>query len=273
MQSGVVFVKRLNLFAKGNLDVHDTLHSLVLDGQVRWNGINSLLRERGSPVTIRIRHETSTGSEAVLQAGGAVPPELADLQLPLAPYPLTTQFGRTLFDTQADAYVLSIQPDVQVKPGRHRRAGFLFYPQNFAQWPQPAKDWLQADFEPTRLLPVDEAMANLAAVIDRLRTRHDAPILIYNMSSVIPGETVHCHAGLDDVFSTRIRQFNLALIELSRQTGISIVDIDHLFAWHGASALKFDATHFTELGCRVVAEEVLRILADCGLLPEDGEQR
>lgn len=265
-------MKRLNLFAKGNLDVHDSLHSLVLDGQVRWNGINSLLRECASPVTIRIRHETSTGSEAVLQASGAVPSELADLQLPLAPYPVTAQFGRTLFETVADAYVLSIQPDVQVKPGRHRRAGFLFYPQNFAQWPEQAKDWLQSHFEPTRLLTVDEAMANLAAVIGKMRAAHDAPILVYNMSSVIPGETVHCHAGLDDVFSTRIRQFNLALVELSRQTGISIVDVDHLFAWHGASALKFDATHFTELGCRLVAQEVLRILADCGLLPEWGDR-
>ena len=266
-------MQRLNLFAKGNLDVHDSLHSLVLDGQVRWNGINVLLRERGSPVTIRLRHETSTGSAAVLQATGTVPSELADLQLPLSPYPLNVQFGRTLFDTVADAYILSIQPDVQVKPGRHRRAGFLFYPQNFADWPEQAKGWLRSDFDPTRRLPVDEAMSNLHAVIRGMRAVHDAPILIYNMSSVMPGETIHCHAGMEDLFSTRIRQFNLALVELSRQTGISIVDVDHLFAWHGASALKFDTTHFTETGCRLVAGEVLRILADCGLLTEGEDRR
>lgn len=272
MQPGARLLKRLNLFAKGNLDVHDSLHSLVLGGQVRWNGINSLARERGLPVTIRIRHETSTGSAAVLQANGAVPPEMADLQLPLAPYPLRTQFGRTLFETAADAYILSIQPDVQVKPGRHRRSGFLFYPQNVGDWPQTAKDWLQAEFEPTRLRDVDGAMADLHAVIREMRAVHDAPILVYNMSSVMPGESIHCHAGLDDVFSTRIRQFNLALVELSRQTGISIVDVDHLFAWHGASTLKLDATHFTEKGCELVAAEVLRILTDCGLLPEGDER-
>lgn len=264
-------MQRLNLLAKGNLDVHDSLHSLVIDGQVRWNGVNTLLRERKSPVTIRIRHETSTGSEAVLAADGIVPEELAGLDLPpLAPYPLAAQFGRTLFEARADAHVLSIQPDVQVELGRHRRGGFLFHPQNLDHWPALWRDWLAAEFEPTGAPPVDLAMASMRAVIGRLRETSDAPILIYNMSSYIPGETVHCHAGMSDTFATRIRRFNLALVELSRQTGVSIVDVDHLFARHGAAALKSDATHFTAAGCRLVAEEVLRILADHGLIPDAG---
>jgi len=38
------------------------------------------------------------------------------------------------------------------------------------------------------------------------------------------------------------------------------------FAEGGAGATKFDTIHFTPLGCRIVAAEVLRILGDYGLV-------
>jgi hypothetical protein len=71
---------------------------------------------------------------------------------------------------------------------------------------------------------------------------------------------------MDDILSTRIRQFNLALIELSQRSSISIIDVDRLVAAHGQQAMKLDTTHLTEHGCRVVAGEVLRVLADLGCL-------
>jgi hypothetical protein len=257
---------RLNLFAKGNLDVRDTLHALTLDGEVRWNGVNTLLREANSDTIIRVRHETSTGSAMALVATGSVPPGLAERLLPLGPHSLAAQFGSALFEAAPNAFVLSIQGDVQFAPARHRDGGYLFYPHGAAGWPQSDRDWLAREFVATDLPPVDAAMADLAAVIERLRAASEAPVLVYNMSAVVPGEGVYCHAGLGDIFSTRIRRFNLALIELSQQTGISIVDVDRLFAEAGAGATKFDTIHFTPLGCRIVAAEVLRILGDYGLV-------
>jgi hypothetical protein len=77
---------------------------------------------------------------------------------------------------------------------------------------------------------------------------------------------VHCFSGLDETLSTRIKRFNLGLIDLSRATGASIVDVDTIVASHGANRLKIDTLHLNAEGSRLVAEEVVRILADVGCL-------
>ena len=35
---------RVTMFAKGNLDLRDTLHSLRVGSKVFWNGVNELVR-------------------------------------------------------------------------------------------------------------------------------------------------------------------------------------------------------------------------------------
>jgi hypothetical protein len=200
-------------------------------------------------------------------ATGEIPEALSDRTLPLGAYPLKAQFGQAIFETETDAFVLSIQPDLQITMARHRQDRFVFHPNNFDQWPEADREWLRREFEPGADPPdVHASMANLEAVVERLRAGSSAPILVYNVSSVVPGETVHCHAGMADILSTRIKRFNLALVELSQRTGISIVDVDRIVARHGADAMKLDTTHLTEKGCRAVAEEVLRILEDFGCL-------
>jgi hypothetical protein len=39
-------VKRLTFLAKGNIDVHDSLHSRRIGGGLPWNGTNDVLRRR-----------------------------------------------------------------------------------------------------------------------------------------------------------------------------------------------------------------------------------
>jgi lysophospholipase L1-like esterase len=109
-------------------------------------------------------------------------------------------------------------------------------------------------------------MRNLRAIIGRIRQSSEAPILVYNVSSIVPGETVHCLQGLGEIYSTRCRRFNLGLAELSEETGISVVDVDSIVARAGADKLKIDAMHLTADGYRLVAEEVVRIFIDLGVL-------
>jgi len=261
-------VSRLTIFAKGNLDVADTLHSLRLGGERAWNGINEVLRSRAPGVVARIRHDTWSRSDALLEADGTVPPELAARDLPLGVYPLASQFGRALFETDADAYVLSIQPDLNTLMARHRRDGYLLYPKDWRAWPAADQAWLREGFVGEGLLDLDVSMANLARIVEQIRARSAAPILFYNVSAVVPGDQVHAYDGLDETFSTRIRRFNLGLVELSQQTGISIIDVDAMVARGGADRMKIDALHLTAEGCRAVAEEVVRVLEDLGALPE-----
>jgi hypothetical protein len=257
-------VRRITLFAKGNGDVRDSLHVMRVGGEVRWNGINKIVRARFPDTLVRVRHEVWTRSDALLEANGEVPPDLAGWRLPLAPYTSAAQFSRALFDADADAVVLSIQTDIATQLLRHRRDGYLLYAINWAAWPAPDKQGLREDFvrEPAR--DAAASMRNLAAIVARIRERSQAPVLVYNLCSAVPGDTVHCHRGLGELLSTRIRRFNLALVELSAAIGLSVIDVDAIVAREGARRLQLDAFHLVPEGCRLVAAEVVRVLEDLG---------
>ena len=110
-------------------------------------------------------------------------------------------------------------------------------------------------------------MRNFESIVRQIRKVSAAPILIYNMSPIVPGDTAHVHMAGSETLSTRIRRFNLALVELSQSTGISIIDVDSLVARAGADALKIDAVHLEVEACRLIAKEVARVLEDLGALP------
>lgn len=259
-------MSRLTIFAKGNLDVRDSLHSLRIGGEVLWNGINGIIREKHPDTVVRVRHETWTRSDALLNATGDIPAALSARSLALTPYPLASQFSDALFTTDADVIILSIQPDLTNEMARHRRDGYLFSPSGWQEWPTTDLCWLREEFEKSDMLDVQSSMANFATIVDRVRARSPKPILVYNLSSALPGDTVHCHEGLEETFATRIRRFNLALVDLSKRTGISVIDVDRIVAGAGADRMKLDALHLSEDGCRLVAYEVVRVLAEIGCL-------
>jgi len=258
--------RRLTLFLKGNVDVHDSLHSCRVGGKLSWNGINEVLRSRHPGCIARVKHETWTRSDALLRSDGTVPKCVAQRQLPLGAYPAESQFSPAVFGTSADAIIFSIQPDLTTGLMKHQREEFLFYASERAQWSAEDRQWLADEFVPAATLPPEESMSNFAAIIERIRQQSQAPILIYNLSPIVPGEALHCYQGLDETYATRIRKFNLGLIELSEKTGVSIVDVDSLLARKGAEALKLDPVHLTPEGYSLVAEEVVRILGDCGVM-------
>ena len=262
-------MKRLTLLAKGNVDVRDSLHYCRVAGKVQWNGINEALKSGHHRATVRVRHETCTRSDAVLAARGEIPASLLARNLLLGAYPAASQFNTTLFDGDVDAVVLSLQPEVSTGLFRHRGEGYSFYAGELSSWADADRAWLRAEFESLGPISVDEAMANLAAIAERIRAVRDVPILIYNLSPFIPGEIVHCYQGFDETFSTRVRRFNLALIELSERIGVSIVDVEMVLARHGVERLKIDAMHLTAEGYELVAREVVRILDDHGLFAEE----
>jgi hypothetical protein len=251
------------------VDVRDSLHSCRIGGQVIWNGINEVLRRTHPGVLARVKHETFGRSDALLVADGVIPKAFQGHDLSLGSYTLESQFSRAIFDVKPDAFVLSIQTDLTTSNlVRHNTDGFLFYPSENTSWGEADRAWLKSDFTSVGTLDAKKSMHYFAAIIERIRKVSEAPILIYNLSAVTPGEMLHCHQGLDESFSTRIRRFNLGLIELSEATGISVVDVDSVLARHGTDKLKLDTFHLTADAYRLIAEEVVRVLADLGTLEE-----
>src|SRR5205823_7602688 len=188
-------MKRVTLFAKGNVDVHDSLHSCRIGGALLWNGINEVLRATKRDLIVRLRHETMTRSDALLHAGGVVPDAVRERGFSLGAYPAESQFSRAIFDSSADAFILSLQPDVASGMMRHKLDGYFFYPSDSSNWTADEKNWLKAEFEALNRLSVSDSMANFAAVIGRIRQTSDAAILIYNLSPIITHETIHCYLG------------------------------------------------------------------------------
>jgi hypothetical protein len=258
---------RVNLFLKGNLDVHDSLHSCRVGGQVVWNGVNEILRARDPAIRIRLVHETWTRSDALLAASGAVPAGLAARGLPLGSFPAASQFSTALFAPAADAIILSVQPDVCVDLVRHRQNHYLFNTSDFDKWPATDRAWLRDEFRRIPMLDPAASRANFAAIVARIRSQTEAPILIYNLSPFVPGEAVHCYQGLGETFATRVRRFNLGLVELSMETGVSIIDVETIVARIGAEQHKLDALHLTAEAYRLIADEVVRVLGDLGVIP------
>ena len=259
----------LTLFAKGNSDVADALFACE-DPVGRWGGVNEALRAQQSDWRVVLRHETFTRSDALLQADGEVPAALS--HLPLArPYDATSQFSAKLFDGSADACVLSIQPDVTMKLVRHKATGRLFYPGLPAETSPEARAWMKAECEVAPLLTPEESLRNFQDVIARLRQRSDAPVLILNLSTVLPGDAVADYRGMEGALSTRIKRFNLGVVALSEETGALVVDVDRIVARIGADRMKLGSVRLNAEGSRLVALEVLRLLAAEGLLalPQD----
>ena len=259
---------RLTIFAKGNADLRDPLHMLRMGGQTLWNGINEALRDEARDCTIRVRHETSIGFAALAAADGVIPEGLSDDPARFGPFSVQSQFSPAAFAPTNSALVLSIQPDLGVPLVRHRSLGYRLHPYNMQRWTTEQRDWMRANF--TKLAPCSaaESMEGLAQVITRLRLVSEAPVLVFNFSSVTPGETMHCYQGMGDTFSQRARRFNAALVDASAELGFSIVDVDRIVAEHGARHVRIDGVHLNPIGCRLVATEVVRILDDYGLLPE-----
>jgi hypothetical protein len=256
----------LTILAAGNGDVRDCLHTLRENGSVTWNGINVVLRERHPGWSARVIHRTMTRSDAALATDGTIPAGLADRPFPGEPFSARSQYALDLFEMPADAVVLSIQPDVMNTLCRHRDDGHYLYPYDLSVWPDEARRWLVSNYEPVPKLAADESMRNLERIILHLRERRAPHILVFNMSAAMPWERVRCYRGMGETLMERIRRFNLALIELSRSTGISIVDVDAVLAGAGVRGRKIDPVILTAEGCRLVAEEVVDILDEIGAL-------
>lgn len=256
-------MKRLRIFAKGNSDLTDPLFGCE-DAAGSWGGLNELLRETGRGWRMRLVHETAIRSDALLATTGEVPPALADLPL-AAPYDHACQFSARFFTEEADVYALSLQPDLNSRLMHHRASGRLFYPGTLQGDPAQLRGWLRTHCDPVPMSNVDSAIAAMGAVIDRLRQRTAAPVLLFNLSSVVPGDRSFALGEKGEPLPQRMRRFNLAAMELTRRAGVYIIDVDRVLAEAGAARLKLDAIRVNSAGCRLIGGEVLRVLDAIGV--------
>jgi len=259
-------VAALRIFARGNVDVRDSLLWSRVGGVVQWNGINEILRIRHPGVIAKIKHETCARLDLIPLPGETLPApprEWAD-RLLSGPHPVARQHASALFDAPVDVVVFSLQSVILNSLVRHRRDGWLLMPENIDTWHPDLCRRLQTECENAGLAPLNATLGRLERLIGAVQEQLGANVLVYNVSPYIPGELTHSWVGAEESLALRVRRFNLALIDLSARLGFSIVDVERIAAAAGAQRLKIDLVHFTAEGWRLIAEEVVRILEQLG---------
>jgi hypothetical protein len=257
----------LRIFAKGNVDVRDSLLWSRVGGVLEWNGINEVIRARHPGVLAKIKHETCTRLDLIPLPGEVPPlepPEEIARRLPSGAHPIERQQRTALFDEPADVVVFSLQSAALNALVRHRRDGWLLLPDDFESWDFESRSFLESECEYAGLAPIEVTMERLAQLVVAVEERLGAHVLVYNLSPLSPGERIHCWLGAEDSIALRVQRFNIRLAELSARLGFSIVDVDRIVACAGADRLKVDLLHLTAEGWRLVAEEVARILDERG---------
>lgn len=262
----------LRIFARGNVDVRDSLLWSKVGGVMLWNGINEVLRVQHPGVVAKVRHETCARLDLLplpgeLETG---PPEELARRLPSGAHPIDRQHRSVLFDAPADVVVLSIQSLISNALVRHRRDGWLLLPDALETWDPTSRAYLDREFVNAGLAPLEPSMARLEQLILAIEERLGAQVLVYNLSPGIPGERTHCWLGGEDSLTLRARRFNLALAELSARLGFSIVDVERIASCAGTDRLKIDLFHLTAEGWRLLAEEVVRVLGERGCFDPGG---
>lgn len=259
----------VRIFAKGNVDVRDSLLWSRVNGVLEWNGINDLLRARHAGVLAKIHHETCTRLDLIPLPGEASPravPAAVAAWLPSGSHPIDHQQRTAMFAAPVDVVVLSLQSAATNALVRHRRDGWLLLPDEIESWDPEPRAYLERECEFAGLADIDTTMERLEQLVLAIEEQLGAQVLVYNLSPVTPGERTHCWLGAEDSLSLRVQRLNLELARLSAQLGFSIVDVDRIVACVGADRLKVDLFHLKAEGWRLLAEEVVRILEERGCL-------
>jgi len=247
----------IRIFARGNIDIRDSLLWSRVGGVLEWNGMNEVLRARHPGVIAKIRHETCARIDLIPLPGETLPspPEEWARRLPGGAHPIARQHRSALFDAPADAVIFSLQSAVNSPLVRHRRDGWMMLPDDFDNWDAASRAWLESECENAGLAPIEPTLQRLEQLISAVQERLGAPVL---------GERTHCWLGAEDALGLRVRRFNFGLAELSTRQDFSVVDVDRILACAGAERLKVDMVHLKAEGLRLVAEEVVRILEERG---------
>jgi hypothetical protein len=168
-----------------------------------------------------------------------------------------------------DVMVCSVLPEVVNTIWRDRQTGYFVDPPS--SWAQSLtssqQDWFCERFEPIGPQPVDWSATALASLVGLVKSKLGAHVIIYNCSPLDPGDRTHNYVGVEETLYWRVQKFNFALLELSVNEGISIVDAERIVAEHGEHhvprALEYSAEVHQQL-----CSEFVRILSDIGFFEQ-----
>ncbi len=168
--------------------------------------------------------------------------------------------------------VLSIAADTTRVLYRHKEHGFIVDPGGW--WFNRSMDtvlidisvatWFKENFASIGRISVDSFIENFTKIIKLIKENTGAHVLVFNTFTVDPGNLTHNYQFVKNSPSMRRREFNLALVELSRKIDFSIVDVDRVLKKAGFGPQQ-DFAHFPTDRYEAIAQETFRIMRDLGV--------
>lgn len=172
-----------------------------------------------------------------------------------------------------NAVILSIAPDIGRVAYRHKRHSLIVDPGS--AWLEKAVDrflsklsaaeWFRNNFTSIGLMSVETSMKNFSRIIDEVRSRTNAQVLIMNVLGPEPRGEVHTYQLVRDPMVSRRREFSIALTELSKRKDFSIIDLNRTYQRAGI-ADHLDWMHPHPSKHSAVGGELFRILREIGVL-------
>ncbi len=172
-----------------------------------------------------------------------------------------------------DVVALSIGPNYGRTVYRHREHGFIVDPGGWwlndsvgaALANRDAGEWFRKRFESAGRMSLDQYNRDMRELIRQVQSRTGAIVLVFNFITIDPGSDVHTYQTLRNPQAIRARRMVLDLIDMSRELGFHIVDVDRALKRAGTRG-QFDPAHYDERIQRVIAVELHRLLRELGVV-------
>ncbi|AFY35394.1 hypothetical protein [Calothrix sp. PCC 7507] len=265
----------IRILVKGERDVIDSLLPATQGGRKLEKGLQDLIKEKyDRAFQIEIIYEPGGRSDLWLQQLREIPflnelhafeqsGRFSSKQLETL---LTEQSPTSLLAADIDIIVFSTQAEITKNLWRHRQTGYLtdIAEDSEQQWSEVEKQELQQHFSPTGLLSIEESQTNFSQLIQLLKEKTGAYIICYNCCDFDPSDRTTNYYQQEDTLSIRIQKLNLALIKLSIQEGISIIDVESVLAELGTEQHILKALEYSLAAEEAICQEFLRVVEDVG---------
>ena len=140
---------------------------------------------------------------------------------------LIGQYPSLLLAPDIDVIVFSTQAEITKNLWQSRETGYLvdIYENWEYQLSEVEKQEFQQHFSPTGLLSIEESQTNFSQLVQLLKEKTNAYIICYNCCDFDPSDRTTNYHNIGETLRLRIQKLNLALLKLSIQKGISIIDV------------------------------------------------
>lgn len=260
--------KTFGLFLKESDDITATLFENGAAG-------NSVLHEwaaakEAAGAAVHITREPGLPASILLQQldGVSLPEELVEQGLDEA-Y-VTAQFQSRLFEQPADVVVLSLLPEITAELWQRRKSGYLLSPPSGweQKWTPAQCDWFRAHFDRLGQVTVERFREDFGRLVRVLQAQREIQVMVYGCASYDPADASHNYHGVEDTAALRAHRFNYALVQLSQQTDLVILDVDRIVAEMGGRAHVRQVFHYSPEANQAIGREMLRIVEEQGFFDE-----